>query len=248
MTIYERGVSTDYRTIDRFADGFGWFAYPRESGRRASHAIRNAADDEEDGSVWLFDPLWAPGVTDEIDALGPVAGVAVLFDWHARDADRFARHYDVPVTVPDWLERVEPRVDAPVRRIGAGEELGDSGFRVRRHVPYPGWREAVAHRDADGTLYVPETVSSAPSYTVGGEELGIELSQRLVPPRNLLGHFEPARVLVGHGEGVLDDADGEGTAARALEYALAGSRRRFPRALVENGPTLARALLAAIRE
>lgn len=238
MVIYDRGGAGDVELVDRWADGFGWIAHPRERGTRASHAVRG-----EDG-LWLLDPLWAPGVTERIDDLDAVAGVAVCFNWHARDADRFARRYGVPVSVPDWpgMDRVEARLDAPVERFATGDGLGGSAFDVRRCEPMPGWSEAICYREADGTLYVPESLATAPTYTVGDERLGAGVIRRLDPPRALLRDCEPDRVLVGHGTGVTDDA------TRALEHALAVSRRRFPRALRENGPAQLRALVAAVRD
>lgn len=241
VTIYRRDRSTGAETIDRWSDGVGWIAHPDERGRRASHAIRG-----EDG-VWILDPVDAAGVEDAIADLGDVAGVAVLFDWHARDADVFARRYGVPVTVPAWLDRVAERTDAPIERCGV--ELGDSGFELRRWTPMPGWREALCVRESDRTLYVPESLATADPYTVGDERVGLDVSQRLFPPRDLLDDVDPARILVGHGEGLLEsEADHPGEVARALEYALAGARRRLPRALVENGPTQVRSVVAAMRD
>jgi hypothetical protein len=45
---------------------------------------------------------------------------------------------------------------------------------------------------------------------------------RLTPPRAALSGIDPARVLVGHGAGVFDDA------AAAIRDALDGSRRNAP--------------------
>lgn len=64
--------------------------------------------------------------------------------------------------------------------------------------------------------------------------------RRLDPPRSLRT-FEPERVLVGHGDGALEDA------TRALEDALAEPIRRFPRAVLENGPATVRSLVDAMR-
>jgi hypothetical protein len=46
---------------------------------------------------------------------------------------------------------------------------------------------------------------------------------RLFPPTRALGGLSPARILVGHGEGVFDDAP------EALSDALNGSRKRAPK-------------------
>ncbi|MWV40438.1 hypothetical protein GRS80_11925 [Natrialba sp. INN-245] len=52
--------------------------------------------------------------------------------------------------------------------------------------------------------------------------------------------LEPERILFGHGEGVLEDAE------VALRDALEGARRRFPRALVTQFGTNLRLLVAAM--
>ncbi|WP_049922220.1 hypothetical protein [Halopiger djelfimassiliensis] len=236
--IYDRRDAREFEPIDRRPDGFGWVAHPHETAVRASHAVRC------DDGVWIVDPLWAPGVTDRIDELGAVAGVVVCFNWHGRDADRFARHYDVPVFVPDWngMSRVVSRIDAPIERFADRFGEGESGFELIRCEPMAGWSEAMAYRESDGTLYVPESLATAPTYTVGDERLGAGVLRRLDPPRDQLWPLEPDRVLVGHGAGVMDEA------TRALEDALAGSRRRLPRALLRNGGAQMRALFAAVRD
>lgn len=230
---YDRTTVDEYREIDRWDGGLGWLVHPTETGRRASHAVRG------DDGVWLFDPLDAPGIDDLIAEVGDVAGVAVLSNWHARDAGAIARRHDVAVHLPEWMTRVEDRVEAPIGRYT--ETVGDSGFRVRRCQPMPGWREGIAVRETDGTLYVPESLGTAPAYTVGGERLGCPPIRRFSPPRSLLADVDPRRVLVGHGTGVFEGA------AEALDNALAGARRRLPRALLVHGPTQLRALFEAAR-
>lgn len=248
MPNYDRNASTGYREIDRWGGGVGWLAHPRETGRRASHAVRGE-DRVERGStgsrtqsgdgVWLLDPLDAPGVDELIGELGEVVGVAVLSNCHARDAGAFARHHGVAVHLPGWMTRVAARIDASVERFTG--TFGDAGFRVRRLQPLPGWREGVAVRETDGTLYVPESLGTAPGYVVGEERLGVALVCRFSPPGEPFAALDPERVLVGHGTGVFEDA------SSSLLDALAGARRRLPRALVENGPTQLRSLVAAFR-
>lgn len=235
VATYVRDDPTEFREIDRWSDGRGWMLHPEEAVRRASHAIRG-----DDGRVWLFDPLDAPGVDDLVAELGEVAGVAVCSNYHARDAGRIARRHDVPVYLPESMTRVAARIDVPVERYGA--TLGDSGFRVRVRTPIPGWRESVAYRPSDGTLYVPDLLGTAPLYRVADERLGMYLFRRPVPPRSLFAGLDPERILVGHGTGVFERAD------RVLSDALDGARRRFPRALAENGPTQIRAFLGAVSE
>lgn len=233
MTMYDRGAASDCRVVSRWDGGLSWLPFPDETARRASHAVRG------DDGVWLFDPIDAPNVDDAVAELGSVAGVVVLSAYHARDAGAFAARHDVPVSLPRWLPRVADRVDAPVERFDV--EPGDSGFVVREHAPIPGWSEGVAYRRSDATLYVPESLGTAPPYTVADERLGLYLFQRFVVPKFFLG-YEPERVLVGHGDGVFTDA------TPALADAVTNARRRLPRALVENGRAQVRAAFAAMNE
>jgi hypothetical protein len=235
MPVYANDEASGHREIDHWDGGVGWFVHSPEAARRSSHAIRGA-----DGGAWLFDPLDAPGVDDLVAELGEVAGVAVLSNYHARDAGRIARRHDVPVHLPASMTRVADRIDAPVERYGA--TLGDSGFRVRVGSPLPGWRESVAYRPSDGTLYVPDLLGTAPLYRVADERLGVYLFRRPMPPRTRFAGLDPERILVGHGTEVFEQAPA------ALSDALDGARRRFPRALVRNGPTHLRAFLGAVRE
>lgn len=231
---YDRSDPDALRTVDEWSDGVGWLAHPDEDGRRVGHAVASP-----DG-LWLFDPLDAPGLDDLLAARGEVAGVAVLSNWHARDAGAIASRHGVPVTVPAWdpMDRVVERVDAPVERATGPV----AGFDLRRLDPLPGWTEAVAHRPADGTLYVPDVLSSAPGTPVGAERVGLSLVARPFPPRETLADLGPERLLFGHGTGVFEDA------ADALATALDGARWRFPRALATTGPTQIRALLGALRD
>jgi hypothetical protein len=231
MSMYARSESIECRPIDRFDGGVGWLAHPEEGGQRASHAIRG------DDGVWLIDPLDAPGVDDLLAEVGEVAGVAVLSAYHARDADIFAERYGV-VHVPRWMDRAAERIDAPVERFAWS--LGDSGFAVQRYAPFPGWQEAIAYRESDRTLYVPDSLGTASLFTVGTERLGVYLLCRPFPPRSLLCDLEPERILVGHGEGIFEDA------TTALSDALDGARQRFPKALLASGWTQLRAGVAAL--
>lgn len=229
MPVYERGPATDLVVVDRWAAGFGWLAHPDEAGGRVSHAIRGP-----DG-IWLFDPLDAPGLDDRLATLGEVTGVAVLSDYHARDAGTLASRHDVPVTVPTWLSRVSDRVDAPVERTTGPV----AGFSLRRLRPLLAWNEALAYRPGDRTLYAPDYLSSHPKFCVGAERVGLPTPARLSPPT--FTDYEPERILFGHGSGIHAEAT---TALRALS---AGARRRLPRALVGNLPGEIRAMFDAVR-
>ena len=228
-----RGPGTDPRVVDRFDGGLGWLAHPDERLQRASHALA------VDGDVWVVDPVDAAGLDDLLAGLGTVAGVVVCSAWHARDAGAVARRHGVPVSVPAWVNRIARRVDAPVRRVAG--ELADTGYRALRIAPHPLWREAALYRAADGTLVVPDSVGTAPYFRAPGERVGVSPYQRAWPPRRALGGLAPERLLVGHGEGVFDDAAG------ALADALAGARRRAPAAIATNLGDLARTLPAVLR-
>jgi hypothetical protein len=227
---YTRAASDGFRVVDDWDGGFGWQAHPDEPGERTSHAV--AADE----GVWLFDPLDAPGIDERIATLGDIAGVAVLADYHTRDAAALARRHDVPVTVPTWLSRVADRVDAPVDRVSGSV----AGFELRRLRPLWAWRETVAYRERDGTLYVPDFLSTHAKFTAGDERLGLPTFSRLAPPRERLD-CEPDRILLGHGTGIFTDATG------TLRKTLRGARRRFPRALVWNLPGELRAMAGALQ-
>lgn len=234
MSVYDRSSATDIQIIDRWDNGFGWLAHPEEEGRRAGHAMSG-----EDG-VWVIDPVDAPGLDGLLEELGEVTGVTVLCSYHTRDADIIANRHDVPVYIPRWMNRVAERVDAPIEQYDAA--FGNSGFEIYRFEPLSLWQEAIVYREADGTLIVPDLIGSSSGYTVGNERVGLVLSHRLFPPRDRLGDLKPERILFGHGEGVLEDA---GT---ALDNALSGARKRFPRALVTQLGTNLRLLIAAMKD
>lgn len=223
MSMYDRSASTEIEIIDRWENGFGWFAHPDEPGIRVSHAIHG-----EDG-VWVFDPLEAPGVHARLDELGTVAGIVVQGKYHSRDAAAFSTRYDVPVHLPAWMDRVDERVEAQTERFQAppGEwvELGASGIKLRTIDPLTFWREAIVYQPADGTLRIADMVINGPT-PVGNERVSIHFAHRFAPPREPFADLEPERLLFGHGEGVFDDAAG------ALEYTLENARRLLPRAAI----------------
>lgn len=220
MLFYDRSAPTDFEVIDQWENGFGWFAHPDEVGSRASHAIRG-----EDG-VWVFDPLEAPGIHDRLDELGTVAGIVVQCDFHGRDTAAFAERYDVAVHLPEWMDRAAARVEAPTQRFPAppGEwvELGTSGITLRTIDPLTFHRETIVYRPADGTLRSADMLNTLG--VIGDERVSWLFPHRFAPPREPFADLEPERILVGHGEGVFDNA------AEALEYTLANARRFLPQA------------------
>jgi hypothetical protein len=231
--MYNRGEPESPVIVDRWSGGIGWLAHPDEDGMRASHALVG-----DNGDVWVIDPLDAPGIDDELATLGDVAGVVLLSNYHARDADIFATRHNVPVFVPRWLSRGAGPIGSHCTSVS--EAIGSSGFRLRQCAPLPWWSEAIAYHEATGTLYVPDVLGTAPLFTVGDERLGMYLLCRLVPPRGVFEDLSPDRILVGHGTGLFDNA------TSALRDAVATARQRFPRALLQNGYGQFRALTSAL--
>jgi len=211
-----KGGRAALREIDRWDGGVGWIAYPDERMQRASHAL------DTDEGVWIVDPVDTPGLDDLLNELGEVAGVVLCLDRHKRDAAAVARRHDVSVSIPEWMDGVASKLDAPVERVG--HQLGGTDYRIRRvrDASLPPWQEAALY---DGeTLLVAEAVGTASFFCAGDERLGVHPMLRPIPPRDALGDLTPDRILVGHGEGVSDDA------TAALQDALDGARRRLPAA------------------
>lgn len=230
MPIFDRTESKNHQVIDRWNGGVGWIAHPDEDSRRASHAVVG-----DNGGVWLIDPLDTPDLDVLLGEVGEeVVGIAILSELHIRDAGILADRYGVPVFVPEEMDGIEERVEAPIER--CSETLGGSGFRIHR-FDY----DTIAYRDSDRTLYVPDLLGTVSFYTVGDERIGLYLLARISPPEDL-NDFVPDRILVGHGAGILTDAPA------ALEDALRGARRRFPRALLTNGLKQMRATHTAMKE
>lgn len=208
------GVDTEVAE-DATDGGAAWIAYPEEGMARASAALA------VDGDVWVVDPVDTPELDDLLAEMGDVRGVAVLLDRHYRDADVVAERHDVPVFVPDWFSGV-PEMDADVEVFG--DRLPDTDYRARRVVDNRVWQEAALF---DGeTLVVPEAVGSA-DYFAPDHPLGVHPMLRLFPPRDPLGGLGPERILVGHGEGVEEDAPA------ALDVALANARTGAPKSMAK---------------
>lgn len=215
------------KEIDHFEGGFGWLAHPEETMERASHAL--ATDD----GVYLVDPLDADGLDDVLADLGPVAGVVVLLEQHRRHAERLAARHDVPVYLPTWL-RLE--LDVPVERFEG--QLPGTAYELRPILVNRLWREGALW---DGsTLYVPESIGAATYFRAPGERIGVSHMRRFWPPRSALGGLDPDRLLLGHGEGVFEDA------STLLDAAIENARPSAWRFYRTNFPTYLRTLWAAM--
>lgn len=193
-------------------DGFSWLV--DEPGTRTSHAL--AAD----GRVWLVDPVDWSDALDRAIALGSPAAVLQLLDRHNRDCAAIAARLEVP-------HLIAPRV------------VPDSPFDVVDVRRTRRWQESALWWPETGTLVVAEAIGTNPFYTCGKGSAGVHLLMRLSPPREALGMFAPARLLVGHGEGLSGPDATEG-----LRHALANARPGLPLTMMR----LPGLLLAARRE
>jgi hypothetical protein len=163
--------------VDELGFAFGWIADPAEFMRRCSHALR---DDE--GGVWLVDPVDAEGLDERLHDLGRPRAVLQLLDRHARDCRAIAGRFGVP-------HHAIPR-----SRIGPFETIG------------LGKRECALWWPERRTLVCGDALGTARYFRAGDERLAVHPFRRLLPPRPL-GEVVPERVLVGHGEGIHDRAD-----------------------------------------
>lgn len=214
--------------IDRFEAGAGWIAHRDETMQRASHVLAT------DAGAFVVDPVDAEGLDTFLAEFGDLAGVVVLFAYHARHAERIAERHDVPVYLPAGLRRVA--VDAPIRRFS--DALPGTRYDLLPVTITPLWREWALF---DGeTLVVAESVGAA-DYFLGPHEsdLGVSHMRRAFPPTTLSG-LAPDRILLGHGEGVHADAPA------VLADALANARRGLYAFYRTNGRTMARTLRAAL--
>lgn len=209
-----------FRAIDRWDGGAGWIAQPDETIQRASHAIRG------DAGVWLVEPVDAPDLDGWLADDGPVAGVIVAMDRHTRDADAIATRHDVAVHLPRRLAGIGNDLRAPVAPIGPFTE--DTGWTARPVIDRRWWREVALVSPDGATVRIPEAVGTSPQMVAPGERLGVHPVLRPWPPRAALSAFSPERLLVGHGEGILTDADA------VLANALARARRRAPAAYLSS--------------
>ncbi|MEF8825408.1 MAG: hypothetical protein V5A27_03570 [Halapricum sp.] len=222
--------------VHRWEHGLTWMAHPDERMRRASHALT------VDGEMWLVDPLDADDLDEELSALGTVAGVVVLTNSHGRHADRLAQRHDVTIHVPACFDEDAHPVsgfDAPVELFD--EELADTGFELVWEKAGRGWKEGALYHPDRATLVVPDTLVTA-LFTKQEGQLEVIPFFRLSPPRDSLGELTVERILVGHGDPVVENAQ------VALDEALAGARRGAIPAIVTRGvPTFARIAYNEVR-
>jgi hypothetical protein len=185
------------RFVDEIGFAFGWIAPEPRFMQRASHAV--AAN----GRLWLIDPVADERTLERARELGDPAGVVQLLDRHGRDCRAVAEQLGVPLyEVPE-----QPPAEAP--------------FEVLPLLRLRWWHEVALWYPEQRTLVCADAVGTAQYYRAAGERLGVSPLLRLTPPRRLLA-VEPEHVLVGHGEGIHEDA------AAALREAVRLARRRAP--------------------
>jgi hypothetical protein len=185
------------RFVDEVGFAFGWISPQPGFMQRASHAVASH------GRVWVIDPVADESALARARELGDPAGVVQLLDRHGRDCRAVAGqlgvpHYEVPEEPP------------------AGAR-----FEVLPLLRRRWWHEVALWYPEHRTLVCGDAVGTAQYYRAPGERLGVSPLLRMTPPRRLLA-VEPDRVLVGHGEGIHDDA------AAALREAITLARRRTP--------------------
>lgn len=221
--------------VGQWDGGFSWMAHPEETMRRASHAI------VVDGDLWLVDPIDADGLDDNLTDLGEVAGVVVLTNSHGRHADLLAVRHDVAIHVPACFDLDTHPVtgfEAPVEIIEG--DLANTGFQLVWQKDSRGWKEGALYHSDRGTLVMADTLMTA-LFTGKDGRLEVIPFFKRSPPRAELGNLAVERILVGHGEPVMEDAQ------QALLAALDGAGSPTPMAIVRCLPTLARQVYAEIR-
>ena len=211
--------ATSWEATNRWDRGASWLAHPDETMQRASHVL-----DTEAGAI-VVDPVDAEGIDELFAEFGEVAGVVILLNRHKRDCAAVATRHDVPVYVPDALAGVEDDIDAPTERVH--RQLPDTDYGVHEVTSNAVWQEVALYGEQDDTLVVTEALGTADYFLAGDERLGVHPMLRLTPPTKLR-RLNPERILVGHGHGVLVDAND------ALTDALRGSRGRTPGLYAKN--------------
>lgn len=181
---------------------FAWLAGDRLD--RASCALAL------DAGCLVVDPVSVPGLGGLLEPLGPVLGVATLFDRHARDSAPLAERHGAPRLMPVAL---------------GGDGIALDGVEERTVATRRGWREALLWLPEPRLLVCTETLGTGRFYLARPDDpLGIHPFQRLHVGPDTFGGLEPAAIAVGHGPPLLEDA------TAALRRALASARRDMPRA------------------
>jgi hypothetical protein len=185
------------RFVDELGFAFGWIAPKPVFQQRTAHAVAAG------GRVWVIDPVDDDEALQRVAQLGDPAGVVQLLDRHGRDCSLVAQRLGVPHhVVPEVAPPAAPFEVVPVLR---------RGF----------WRESALWFPEHRTLVCADVLGTVPYFRASSERIGVSPLLRFTPPRALL-RYEPEHVLVGHGEGVHENA------AQAVREAVLEARRRTP--------------------
>ena len=179
--------------------GVTWTMEDRMS--RSSHALN------DDGRVWLIDPVDNNVAIERAQNLGDIAGVIQLFAAHKRDCALLADRFGVTHYV-----NADPILDSP--------------FEVLPVVSGRMWKETALWWEDKQALAISEAVGTSKAFT-GGNNAGVHLFLRMKPPRKKFADYQPEHLFLGHGPPIHGAA-----AASALHGALDRSRRNAPRTLV----------------
>ncbi|MBC7643592.1 MAG: hypothetical protein H7123_00595 [Thermoleophilia bacterium] len=200
----------------------------------AGHAVR-----DDDGRVWIFDPVDGDQLDDLISELGDdIAAVIVLLDRHLRGSVEVAARLDVDLWFPEGSQRQD--LPALVRRYDTSIEGCPFEFIIVRQQEKR-WLERAAWLPSRKLLIVAEAVGTVDYFLGGGDlELAVHPMMRAFPPTVFKG-MTPERLLVGHGPPLESDA------TEALELALHDARRGLPR-MAAHMPALVVAWAAAARD
>jgi hypothetical protein len=183
-------------TLDEHDLGLTWVV--DEPMQRASHALH-----DDDGRVWLVDPVDVPEAIERAVALGEPAGVLQLLDRHPRACTELAgrlgvEHHRLPTALPG------------------------TPFALFDVVSVPKWREKGLWWPQRRALVVPEAIGTHPMFRSDASDAGVHLFLRLLPPKRL-ERYEPEHLLPGHGPAL------HGAAARdAVRLARQRSLRDLP--------------------
>lgn len=157
-----------------------------------SHALR-----DDDGRVWIIDPVEMVGLDDAIRAMGEPAGVIVLLDRHLRAAPAVASRLGVPLYFPEGTQR--QRLPEDVVRYADQIDGCPFEFPLVRQSGRA-WIERALWWPAQRLLVIAEAVGTVDYFRAhAGDVCGLHPMMHARPPRGLMG-FDPELVLVGHGD------------------------------------------------